>query len=280
MATSVVVVDDSRVDRELTLDFLRERGYNARGSAGGVEGLALCRDVQPDIVLLDMSASKVEGLQVLAAIRADSALWGTPVVVMTTEASPDLAADAIERGADDFVRKQSHVELLARIETVRRRRAVAGTLERRAALLATTASKDLVTELPNRLLLEQELGRLMASSRRHDRPLCVLLVGVDGDGGDDVLRLVAAALKDRLRASDFVGRWGTNEFLVLLPDTLPEGTERVADDVRATVEQAGAATVSIGWARWTGGSGLQLIARAEQALRDARSAGPNTLRGG
>jgi diguanylate cyclase (GGDEF)-like protein len=88
---------------------------------------------------------------------------------------------------------------------------------------------------------------------------------------------VGAVLTERLRTSDFVGRWGADEFLVLLPDTSADGAERAVEDLRARAETAGPPTVSIGWAYWNGGSGVQLVTLAEQALGEARRAGPNTV---
>jgi diguanylate cyclase (GGDEF)-like protein len=95
-----------------------------------------------------------------------------------------------------------------------------------------------------------------------------------------VLKRVGAALAGRLRASDLVGRWGGDEFLVVLPDTPAPGAERVAEDLRVTAETLAPPTVCVGWTEWRDDSVAGLVDRAAEALREAQATGPGSVRAG
>lgn len=111
-----------------------------------------------------------------------------------------------------------------------------GTLER-------TARTDSLTGLYNRRALNEHLRRVAASARRRVEPLSVLMIDLDrfketNDGfgheaGDRVLCTVADCLRDGVRGDDVYGRWGGDEFLVVLPNTTDAGARKVADRIRA-----------------------------------------------
>jgi diguanylate cyclase (GGDEF)-like protein len=103
--------------------------------------------------------------------------------------------------------------------------------------------------------------------------------------GDEALRIVAAAVRSALRTGDLVGRWGGEEFLVVLAPTSPEGAIEVAERIRATVEatampfiRAGRCTVSIGLARVAGGDVDHALTAADTALYEAKAEGRNCVR--
>ncbi|MEO5884810.1 MAG: diguanylate cyclase [Candidatus Limnocylindrales bacterium] len=178
-----------------------------------------------------------------------------------------------------------------------------GRLERAINLTAArlteshdAATTDRLTQIPNRgsvvATLIQEVGR----AERHDRPLSIAFVDIDHfkdindmhghQVGDDVLRIVAGIFRSNLRASDVVGRYGGEEFMLVLPESTPEEATDVAEKARIMVERhrfqgkVGSpvrVTISIGIA---GGSGraLQvdpLIRAADQAMYAAKSLGRN-----
>jgi diguanylate cyclase (GGDEF)-like protein len=180
---------------------------------------------------------------------------------------------------------------------------VVGRLERAlndtAARLAEThdaATTDRLTGLANRGTLLTTLHQEVERAGRHDRPLSIAFLDIDHfkdindthghDVGDDVLRLVAGMLRSNMRVSDVVGRYGGEEFMLILPESTPEEATDVAEKARILVErtgcprQAGApirVTVSICVAGGTG-STLQtdrLIRAADQAMYTAKSLGRN-----
>jgi len=156
------------------------------------------------------------------------------------------------------------------------------------------ARRDALTELHNRFAAGERLRDEFVRSQRSDVPFSVLLLDVDHfkrvndthghDVGDQVLQGVARQLKASVRASDFVARFGGEEFLVILPDTGTLEAEIVAEKIRRAVDTCelpvvGRVTVSVGLSEWRDDlpdEGL-LVRRADQALYAAKAAGRNRV---
>jgi two-component system cell cycle response regulator len=150
---------------------------------------------------------------------------------------------------------------------------------------------DELTALRNRRAILLELDTLVATARRHERPLAVLMIDVDRfkaindsrghRAGDEVLREVARRITGRMRDADVAGRLGGDELLILLPETVAGGAATLADSVRAAVSAQPVrtpdgsidVTVSIGAAAWEGEPSELLLERADQALYAAKAAG-------
>ncbi len=158
------------------------------------------------------------------------------------------------------------------------------------------ATHDRLTGIPNRETLLSTLGSEVDRAGRHYKPLSVAFIDIDRfkpindtyghNSGDAVLRQIAELLADAVRASDTFGRYGGEEFMLILPETLPEDAVAMAEELRAlvmheTLRIAGGqtikATISIGIAGGRG-SELQLdmlVDRADAAMYAAKSLGRN-----
>lgn len=159
-------------------------------------------------------------------------------------------------------------------------------------LHARLARVDRLTELPNRLHLEEHMARLVSEAARHGRPFSVFMADVDHfkrvndtyghNVGDEVLRALAARMAKALRAEDMLGRWGGEEFLAILPNTTVEGAYAVANRVRtmasstpietSTGEQL-RITISIGCATAQDARDTDYVERADEALYKAKEQG-------
>lgn len=156
---------------------------------------------------------------------------------------------------------------------------------------------DTLTSLLNRRGFSLVAEQVLLQSRRDNSQLCTLILDIDhfksvNDkyghlGGDTVLRAFARQLKDILRASDIVSRWGGEEFVVILRDTTFDAAQSIAEKIRlstqaAVIEYEGvplSITVSIGIACLRPGETLdELLDRADQALYSAKHAGRNQVR--
>src|SRR5690606_27445597 len=123
--------------------------------------------------------------------------------------------------------------------------ALRGQLLSREAALEELAFNDELTGLWNRRYMQRRLSAALRTAERHDRPLSIALVDVDRfkavndrrghAAGDDVLVAVAQRLGEVLREEDVVGRWGGDEFLVVLPDEPADGALAAGDRIRAHV---------------------------------------------
>lgn len=167
-------------------------------------------------------------------------------------------------------------------------------LARETHQLTVLSRSDPLTGLPNRRYIDDHLAASLSATRRHDHPLSVLFIDIDGfkqindrsgyEAGDDVLRAIADRIRSALRIEDLVGRWGGEEFLAVLTHTDLPGAAVVAERVRAAVANQTvplhtgdtAVTVSVGC---TSGAGdpADLIRRASHALREAKQAGKNRV---
>ena len=148
------------------------------------------------------------------------------------------------------------------------------------------ATRDSLTGLCNRRVLEEQLPREMARARRSDSPLCVALIDIDrfkayNDShghlaGDEALRQCAQAWDGALRGEDTLVRFGGEEFLVLLPDTAPEEAAEVVERLRERTPTG--QTCSAGVASWDFvESADELLGRADAALYLAKAGGRDQL---
>lgn len=162
--------------------------------------------------------------------------------------------------------------------------------------LSFLAHHDELTGAANRRNILQQFSQLMAGLPQSDRPLAALMLDIDHfkrvndtyghEAGDEVLKGFVRTLQRELRRHDLLGRYGGEEFLVLLPETAADEAWRIAERLRQAVEQADYAcdshklkiTTSLGIAlanRDTGISKEELISRADAALYQAKREGRN-----
>jgi len=153
------------------------------------------------------------------------------------------------------------------------------------------AMTDRLTELPNRTALDERLKEEIMKAHLNPAPLCLLIVDADhfkqvndehGHGaGDKVLKTLGKLLRESARESDFVARWGGEEFIVLLPNTDLAGATLLADRrIREAIAHATwpdniGVTVSIGMAQLQDANGL--IKQADDALYRAKQGGRNQV---
>jgi len=168
--------------------------------------------------------------------------------------------------------------------------------ESRAENLSRQAITDPLTHIMNRRGITVALLDAMAQSERYNTPLCVALADLDRfkpindtyghKAGDQVLVETAGVLSDALRMPDKVGRYGGEEFLILLPHTTLVGGRKIAERLRAAVDRWSFViggkqtklTVSIGLTQFRKGEDLeQLLARVDKALYAAKGGGRNVV---
>ena len=158
--------------------------------------------------------------------------------------------------------------------------------------LARQTQNDELTGLPNRRALDRTLEREMALSRRHARPLGLLVLDLDHfkrvndehghDAGDEVLRELSLVVRATIRSSDLLARWGGEEFVLVAPHAdlsqLAELGERIRGAVAAHPFKTGPMTVSLGGADFSPrDNAKRLFTRADDALYEAKQTGRNRL---
>jgi two-component system, cell cycle response regulator len=296
----VLIVDDDASARRLLVKMLERQGHRTVEATDGPCCLDLLRAGagEPDIdaVLLDLGLPGMNGFDVLAAVKAEPALCDIPVVFVT--GSRDDVLRGFEAGAHDYLIKPfDHGELLARVHAALRVKALQDELKRRNAELDLLSRTDTLTGLCNRRQLDESLIALASAARRHGHDLSVLMVDLDhfkhlndSEGhkaGDAVLREIGRRLRSALRDEDVAGRWGGEEFQILLPFTDELGARALAERIRAAIADQSielgngrhvVVTASIGGATSPQATVQDVVGIADRALYAAKAAGRNCVR--
>jgi two-component system cell cycle response regulator len=280
----VLVVDDAASVRSLVRETLEPEGYTVIEAEDGRKALIRAAASPPDVVLLDLQMPGLDGFDVLAEVGGDGDRSGVPIIVISGDDTEHMVR-SLAGGAHDFISKPfDPLRLLAKVEAACR-------VKRQHDALRAASTTDLLTKVLNRRGLEEQLDRVEAHSVRSGEVFTVAVVDIDrfkaindelGHAvGDTALVNVAAALRDSVRLGDVIGRWGGEEFVVLLPATTAEDAQEVAERLwsraRCLVGESTARllTVSIGVAdgqRWR-----EVFSRADDALYAAKAAGRDTI---
>jgi diguanylate cyclase (GGDEF)-like protein len=284
----ILVAEDDRVLQDLVAELLSEAGYDVATASDGDEALKLVRELEPDLVLLDVTMPRLDGHAVCREIRAGGPA-APQVIFVTAHGAVEDRVAGLDLGAIDYLVKPFYPpELEARVRAA---------LRTKAALdaLALDAATDPLTGLLNRRQLETRAAAAVLLSRRHGRPLACLLLDIDhfkgvNDryghlAGDAVLREVAGRLRGSVRRSDVLARFGGEEFLLLLPETGASGALMVAERIRRELAAAPVhlppprpplfITASIGVAAWSPelSDAASLFDAADRALYRAKALG-------
>ena len=289
---SILVVDDSSTIRRILRRDLESAGYLVTEAPDGEVGLAACRAYRPDLILLDVDMPVLDGMATLERLKADPDLRHVPVLFLTARTSGGEAARGLDLGAHDYLKKPcDQAELLARVSAVLRQKDREQGLASKAQELAELSTTDPLTGVGNRRFLEQQLAVLGRA-----RPIGVLIADLDHfkdvndtQGhvvGDAVLAVVAARIRTACGAEASVARWGGEEFVVALPDVDAAGVTALGERLRAAIGENPLAvggvdtlrvTVSIGVAHGRAQDFGELLAAADTALYEAKSAGRNRV---
>jgi len=236
----ILLVEDSYIERTKLGAFLTDWGYEWVGVGSGTEAVKqLDSPSPPDLALLDWVLPGMDGIDVLRRIRKVTHGNYIYTVMLTAKTQKKDRLAAMEAGADDYLSKPvDPMELRSRIAVGKR------ILDLQQSL-RFAATHDFLTTLLNRSEILAALEREVARGARDDRPASIILGDIDHfkrvndtmghPAGDEVLKEVGRRLKQDLRPYDIVGRYGGEEFLLILPGcNLANGVKR-ADDIRKIV---------------------------------------------
>jgi diguanylate cyclase (GGDEF)-like protein len=287
----VLIVDDSPMMLHLLDRVLTAGGYEVRQARNGSEALKLMVEDCADFVITDWHMPSMDGMELCRQLRSMNWPQYVYIAVLTSsEGSDDLIA-ALDAGADDFyIKPVVAPELLARMR--------AGTrflsLERQ---LRAQARLDPLTGVLNRRTFEEVFAREWSYADRNDTELSCVMIDVDffktvndrygHPVGDAVLKALSHVLREESRLPDYVGRYGGEEFCILLPGANEEGAITFAERCRVAVLNKAFHTME-GVVHITASFGVaqrdyetvrpdHLLERADQALLWAKKKGRNRV---
>jgi len=227
------------------------------------------------------------GLELASIIRQQPSYVGIPIVFLSTEDENQKQVSALGLGADDFLSKPIEAERLVHAVSTRAARA----RRLRAGML-----HDGLTGALNHSTVIDRLHSEISHAARQNTALATVLIDIDhfktvNDTyghlmGDQVLRSLTRLLRSRLRMTDSLGRYGGEEFLLILPDTSLDAALRLVNELRVlfseTQHQLGGRTFSVtfsaGVAAWSPGMhAAGIIDSADQALYRSKRQGRNRV---
>lgn len=293
--TSVYCVDAQENVRTQIAARLKTHGYRCRSFSDAPELLAALGEATCDIVLLDLHLPDQGTVQVLDHLKHEPRHLATTPIGMTRSGVRKDLVHAFQLGVADFIRKPFYgEELLARVDRLMTIKRMQSNLERIAAI-------DPLTELPNRGELNRRFDIEVARALRDQTGLGIMMVDIDHfkqvndrlghPAGDRVLHAVGQCLREQLRVTDVIGRYGGEEFLLVLPNAQRAGVVQLGERLRRAVERLQidtggeplSVTVSIGGTLWShrdlapSASRDKLVQPADAELYRAKNAGRNRV---
>ncbi len=297
----VLIADDELMSRKLLQKTLERAGYEVTAVENGrLAAEQLCLANGPRLALLDWVMPELDGPGVCREVRKRKQQSYVYMVLLTSKESKEDVVAGLESGADDYLTKPfDPEELKARLRTGLRILDLEDRLIEAREEMRFQATHDGLTALWNRGMIVDLLGRELARSIRENFSTVILMCDLDhfksvNDTyghlvGDDVLKETAKRLLASVRSYDFVGRYGGEEFLVVLNNCNPAYAFARADEIRKAIAQK-PVTSSCGPVPITMSLGLllnqewgrrpveELLHEADAALYVAKAAGRNCVK--
>jgi diguanylate cyclase (GGDEF)-like protein len=297
---SVLVAEDDPISRNILKAWLHKWGFEVTVAEDGLQAWqAIQQENAPKLIILDWMMPGIDGIELCRRIRMqESAVYPYVLLLTAKDAKQDLI-NGLTAGADDYLTKPCNVnELRTRLNVGIRILRLQGALLRKEEELRFEASHDRLTSLWNRGAILDFLDREVARAQRSEGAIGVLMVDIDhfksvNDtlghlAGDQVLKQVAQRLPSAVRSYDWVGRYGGEEFLIIISNCSADTVAICAERLRAGV--AGEPmhvdgkdlkiTVSVGAAMAKSGYGTpfeDLLQIADEALYRAKKNGRNRV---
>jgi diguanylate cyclase (GGDEF)-like protein len=290
----ILAVDDSDLNLKFLSVVLEREGFEVVTTSDSLQALPLTVETMPQLILLDVVMPGIGGLEILRMLKQNSLTQNIPVLFVTARGRGEDVKDALESGAFDYLKKPlDEIEIVARVRSALRYKA-------HHDQLAEMAMHDSLTGLYNHRLLIELLERELATGRRKGQPVSFCMADIDHfkilndhyghQAGDFVLQEVSRLLTQGLRKSDAVGRYGGEEFGIVLGGCAADKAQSLCERLRRTVAehpfqvlgQTVNITLSLGLAHaepQEDVSETDLIRKADTALYQAKAEGRNRLVG-
>jgi diguanylate cyclase (GGDEF)-like protein len=297
----ILVADDDVLSRRLMERMLTRNGYEVITAENGRQAAEiLSSDNGPRLALIDWMMPELDGPGVCRQIRSRHDTCYIYITLLTAKQASEDIVLGLEAGADDYLIKPCNTEeLMARLRTGVRILDLEDKLVEAREDMRFKATHDVLTSLWNRGAVTADFERELTRTRREHGVVSIIVCDVDHfkqvndvhghPVGDEVLRQVSSRLLKSVRSYDMVGRYGGEEFLLVLSGCDSRLAQRCAEDIRKamagrlfdTAHGRLAITVSIGTLTSTDWnpqfSTAQLLNEADRALYRAKENGRNRV---
>jgi two-component system, chemotaxis family, response regulator WspR len=288
----VLLVDDQLIIAEAVRRLLAaEKDISFHYCSKPEDAVQAATTLLPTVILQDLVMPGMNGLELLRQYRDNPLTSETPIIVLSTKEDPHVKSQAFSEGANDYlVKLPDRIELLARLRYHSK-------AYRALTELRQQATRDSLTGVWNRKHIFELLGKELARASRDQQPVAVVMSDLDHfksvndnyghPAGDAVLKQAVQRFNSCVRAYDHVGRYGGEEFMVVLPRCNREHAATIAERLRNSIAsepiQAGDValnvTSSFGVAVSTGAQAEvhDIISAADKALYVAKTSGRNRV---
>jgi two-component system, cell cycle response regulator len=283
---TVLYVEDDEDARKLFTVFLKRITGNLITAQDGREGLSAYHAHQPKIIITDIQMPNMDGITMAGEIRKLDK--SAQIIVLTAFEEVDYLKASINIGVDKYMTKPADGQRLHEVLLECAHRLLA------EETLHYAAMTDPLTGLINRRELIRQFQAEKSKFERHGAPFSVIMADIDHfkavndhhghNAGDRILKGVAHAIKSSVRVEDICGRWGGEEFLLILPETDLSAASSVAGKLLLAVRNLETVwekknipvTISLGVNQFVRGMDMEAcIGRADEALYRAKAGGRN-----
>ena len=258
------MVDDIQKNLYALEQILNQDGYEIFKASSGSECLEILLNQTIHIVLLDIQMPDMDGFEVASFIRNNPKTNKIPIIFITAASQTDhLDLEGYESGAIDIIYKPiNQVVLKQKVQTLVEFIRIQQVLEEKVNELTILneenqkmqehierlASIDYLTQTMNRRVLDESYERFYKDAKRNQTPISLLMIDLDNfkdyndfyghQKGDEALKIVAKVLKSTIkRPLDTVGRYGGEEFMIILPETDEDGAKLVASKILSNIKK-------------------------------------------
>jgi diguanylate cyclase (GGDEF)-like protein len=283
----VLIVDDDVAVAEYYSQVLRNSGMNVEVVTDPDQLFNVMSNFRPELLLMDVYMPLCSGVELAKMVRQDNSYLDVPIVFFSSETDLGRQLDAVKAGADDFLTKPISAEFLVSSISTR---------ADRYRSLRSLIMRDGLTGLYNHSAIKEELGAEVLIAGRNKTDMAFAMIDLDdfkhvNDSyghpvGDQVLRTLSRLLRQRLRRSDVIGRYGGEEFVVIFPGTSAERACKVLDEVRVAFgmlqQYSDQGPFSVSFSAGIADLGVtevveDLIEAADSALYQAKNSGKNRI---
>lgn len=240
MNEKILVVDDNSNNIRLLKGILEDEKFTIFTCNNGLDVFDIVCNEAIDIVLLDIMMPGLDGFEVCKLLNSDFRTKDIPIIMVTAKTDNHELKKALDIGAFDYIKKPiDEIELIARVRSALRFKAQSDELRE-------LATKDRLTGIYNHTLLIELLDKILYKSIRNNENLSFIMLDIDhfkrvNDTyghpiGDYILREFARLIESSLRVSDILGRYGGEEFGIVLPEENQENAIKFCNRILKTIE--------------------------------------------
>ena len=240
IVSSILVVDDEPDVSQLIHCILSEENYQVKIAHSGKQALKYKDLKYFDLILLDVNMPGLNGFETCARLKESYETKDIPIIFLTGNCMPEDKVKGFDCGGIDYITKPFNgSEMIARVKAHIE-------IKHNKDNLKKMALMDGLTKLYNHSYIHERLSEEISNTKRHDLDLSLIMFDLDNfksvndlyghKQGDLVLKEISSSILDIIREEDIAGRYGGEEFIVILPNTDDTSAYKVAEKIRTSVK--------------------------------------------